>query len=212
MTNTQLARMNMVNNQIYTNHVLAPELLQTLSELPREYFVPKAYEGIAYMDNDIPVGKGRFLMDPMTFARLVQVSGVSKESTVLDVGCSTGYSTAVFAALAKKVIAIEEDEKLASDANYTLNQLGANNVIIISERLSQGHPEGGPYNVIFINGMVNKIPPLLFSQLADGGKLIAVVRQANGLGDAVVYTREGDVMAEQHVFETNARPAQQFHF
>lgn len=212
MTDTLLARTNMVYNQIYPNHVPDHNVLETMLTLPRENFVPKEYAGIAYIDNDIPIGKNRYLMDPLTFARLAQLAQVTKKDTVLDLGCGTGYSTAVLSALAKKVIALEENEDLASTANYTLNHLGITNIIIISERLNTGHPEGGPYDVIFLNGAIRNVPPLLFSQLADNGRLIAVLRQENGLGNAILFERHGDTLTERHMFETNTHPAQLFDF
>lgn len=207
MVNSQfLARINMVNNQILPSQVTDSRLKEAMLKLPRELFVPVEFSSIAYADTSIKVGTERALMDPTTFARLAQLTQAKDSDMVLDIGCGTGYSTGVFATLAKKVISIEPEEKLASDANYTLNQLGIRNAIIISETLLDGHPEGGPYDVIFLNGSVKAIPNQLIDQLAEGGRLVGVIRNKGKLGEAVVLERHGDKISKHIMFGANIPP------
>jgi protein-L-isoaspartate(D-aspartate) O-methyltransferase len=201
-----LARANMVNNQVTPSRVTDQRLIEAMLKTPRELFVPAEYTGVAYSDTQIRIGNGRTLFDPTTFARMAQLAKLEENDLVLDIGSGTGYSTAIFANLVKKVISIEPEEKLASAANYTLNQLGIRNAIIISEMMLDGHPEGGPYNVIFLNGSVTKIPDQLIDQLSDGGRLVAIVKQPGKLGEVMLIERHGSTVTSRMVFEANVSP------
>lgn len=201
--NLFLARTNMVNNQILPSQVTDTRLTDAILKTPRELFVPLEYAGVAYSDTPIAIGNKRYLMEPAIFSRLAQLANIGAGDMVLDLGSGTGYSTAIFAHLAKKVISIEPEEKLASTANYTLNQLGIRNAIIISETLLDGHPEGGPYQAIFLNGAVEKIPEQLIDQLADGGRLVAVVKKHKRQGEAVLVERRGATVTQRVMFTAN---------
>lgn len=198
-----LARTNMVNNQVSPSDVTDHRVLETMLKIPRELFVPAELAGVAYSDASLRISGSRRLTAPAAFARLVQLAQVASNDIVLDIGCSTGYSTAVFSHLAKKVTSIEPEEKLASGANYTLNQLGVRNAIIISEILTDGHPEGGPYNVIFLNDPVEEISEQLIDQLADGGRLVAILKQQGQLGQAVLIERHGETVTRRIMFSLN---------
>lgn len=196
MTYSTLARTNMVRNQLLPNRIENAQVLQAMSTLPREYFVPKNHISTAYLDKNVPLGNGHFIPDPTTFAKLAQLAHIDSNDTVLDIGCGTGYSTAVFASIARKVIAIEPDETLASTANATLNKLNIRNAIIISEPPSKG----SFYEVIFLNGAVKTVPPAFFEQLAENGRLVAVIQQQRGLGQARCFRRSGDTIISEASF------------
>src|SRR5215469_17134744 len=106
MTDYAAARLNMVESQLRTNKVTTEAVLEAFLAVPRERFVPAALRGAAYIDEDLPLGNGRHLMEPMVFARLVQLAEVGPQDTVLEIGCATGYGTAVLARLARSVVAI----------------------------------------------------------------------------------------------------------
>lgn len=194
-------RRNMVESQIRTNKVTDEALIEALQEIPREKFVPDLYRGVAYVDEDLAVGEGRYLMEPMVFARLLQFAEIKSSDTVLDVGCATGYSTAVLARLAKRVVAVEGNDHLASTAKTTLATLGFSNAEIVKAQMVEGAPAQGPYDVIVINGAVNGVPPRLSSQLAEGGRLVCVVKSAPGIGHATLVERVGGAIASRVLFD-----------
>jgi len=103
------ARRNMVERQVRTNKVTDEAVLEALAQLPRERFVPESLSAVAYIDEDVPLGNGRYLMEPMVFARLVQAAQLQPGDRVLDLGCGCGYSTAILSRLANQVIALESD-------------------------------------------------------------------------------------------------------
>src|SRR5260370_11450328 len=110
------ARLNMVESQIRPNKVTDPAVIEAMLAVPRERFVPEALRGVAYVDEDIPLGGGRYLMEPMVLGRLLQSAAIARTDAVLDVGCGSGYASAVMARLARNVIALEEDPALARQA------------------------------------------------------------------------------------------------
>ena len=121
----------MVDSQLRTNRVVDEALIAALSELPREDFVPDRLAAVAYVDADLPLDGGRFLMEPMVFARLVQLLAVAPGDIVLDIGCASGYSSAVLARLCSTVVALECDPALAETARRNLARAAIDNVIVV---------------------------------------------------------------------------------
>ena len=208
----EAARLNMVESQLRPNNVTEPRLIETMGRIPREKFVPTSRRAIAYCDESVEVlpgdGEGngpRYLMEPMTFGRLVQLSGVAKTDLVLDVGCTTGYSAAVLGNLADAVVAVEESEPVAEEAGQLLTELGVDNAAVLAGRLNEGYAKQGPYDVIVLEGAVEEIPQTLFDQLKDGGRLAAIVEEA-GVGQARLYQKTGTTISERAGFGANAKP------
>jgi protein-L-isoaspartate(D-aspartate) O-methyltransferase len=110
MTDPAMRRLNMVEGQLRTNKVTDPRLIRAMSSLSREAFLPGRLAGVAYLDEDVPLGRGRYLMEPMVFARLVQAAGIGPGDVVLEVGTGCGYGTAVLAALSSTVVSLEGDD------------------------------------------------------------------------------------------------------
>lgn len=192
-------RTTMVDNQVRTCDVTNIELLDALLSVPREAFVGANKQDFAYIDEDIALGNGRFLMEPAPFAKLVQACSVKPDDLVLDIGCATGYSSAVFSQLASMVIGVEQDEDLAEKAEITLNELDYDNVAIVKGTLNEGFAKEAPYDVIFIGGAIDEVPSALFAQLKEGGRLVAV----EGIGNsatAKLYTRMGDDVSGRKIF------------
>ena len=148
---------------------------------------------------------GRFLLAPRTFAKLVQLAEIGPDAVVLDVGCATGYSTAVLARLAKAVVAVEVDAALAARATQTLRQLGVNNALVIEGALEKGAPSHAPFDAILLNGAVPRMPQELLEQLKDGGRLVAVIADG-AFGRAQVWRRTGKVFDPRPVFDAGAQP------
>lgn len=173
-TNFATARRMMVDGQLRTYDITDQKLLSAMLEVQREKFVPATMAGIAYLDTDVAVGHDRRLLKPMVLAKLIQAAGISPSDSVLDVGCATGYSAAVLAKLAGSVVALEADAALADAARRTLGA-GAGAVTVVTGPLADGCAAKGPYDVILVNGAVETVPPQLFKQLKDGGRLVTVV-------------------------------------
>ncbi|PWT93281.1 MAG: protein-L-isoaspartate O-methyltransferase [Proteobacteria bacterium] len=171
-----LARRMMVEGQIRTRDVFDPELLAAMLEVPRERFVPPDQAPLAYLDRNIPVtaDRTRCLLQPMVLARLLLAADATATDRVLDVGCATGYSSALLARLAGSVIALEQDPNLAAFARRVLGEL-APQVAIVEGPLNAGWPPQAPYDVILLNGAADLIPQALFDQLKDGGRLVGII-------------------------------------
>ncbi len=203
MADFAAARQHMVDSQIRTNKVFGSVLVAALSETPREIFVPEPMRAVAYVDEDIDCGNRRHLMEPMVFARLVEMLDVAPDDIVLDLGCGSGYSSAILARLASTVVAVEADAALAQAAQANLARLGLDNAVVVEAPLDAGYPDQAPYNAILLGGAVPEIPLALTDQLADGGRLGAVVRSSGGVGRAVLATRIGEVVSRRAVFDAN---------
>ena len=184
-----IARRNMVEHQLRTNAVTDEAVLAAMGEIPRERFVPETLRDVAYIDEDLPVKKGRYLMEPRVFARLLQLAGVKRDDMVLDIGCGTGYSTAVLSKLANTVVALESDAELAARASTTLSELAIDNAIIVTAPLADGFAKQSPYDVIVFGGSLARVPASIARQLAEGGRLVAVIGEGMGRGTLMMRVR-----------------------
>ena len=198
-------RQRMVESQLRTNRVTDENLLAAIHAVPRELFVPRALRSVAYVDDDIEVARGRYLMEPMVFARLAQLAEIEPTDLVLDIGCGTGYSAVVLARLANGVVAVESDPDLAQRATELLRELEVANASVFQGPLEGGHPSQAPYDVIFLDGAAAEIPPAITGQLAEGGRLVAVLTGA-GVGRATIMTKTGGQVSGRPVFDAAVRP------
>lgn len=194
------ARRHMVDNQLLTYGVISHELLDSMGHIPRERFVPEGQKQVAYADMDQKLSeKGRFLMAPASFGRLVQLAEISSSDVVLVVGCGSGYSVAVLSSLASAVVGVEQNKALVDEASAVLADLDIGNGVILEGNLEKGIPSEAPYDVIIIEGAVDEVPPALLNQLRDGGRLIAVI---NGgvTGIASVFVKSGNNISSRQEF------------
>jgi protein-L-isoaspartate(D-aspartate) O-methyltransferase len=168
----------MVDGQVRTSDVTDQRIIAAMLELPREKFVPERNAALAYLDLDAALTATtpiRRLLKPMVLAKLVQAAEIGPQDCVLDVGCATGYSAALLARLARHVVALEEDATLARHARENLAAVGAANAEVVTGTLTQGWPSAAPYDVILVGGAAEVVPERLLQQLAEGGRLVAVV-------------------------------------
>ena len=214
MIDHAVARHNMVSGQIRTNRVTDERLIEAMEEIPRELFVPRAKRGVAYVDEDVEIASGRYLMEPMVLARLVQEAEITASDVVLDVGCGTGYASAVMARLAGTVIALDVDDTLAAEAEQALSAVGADNALVVTGPLADGFAEQAPYDVILVGGAVDHLPQALADQLAEGGRIVGVVREPGAVGQATLWARHRGALSSRCLFEASlpslpgiARPA-----
>jgi protein-L-isoaspartate(D-aspartate) O-methyltransferase len=206
MINEPAARLNMVEGQLRTNKVTDEAVLDGFLTTPRGRFVPSNLRGIAYVDDDIPLGNGRFLVEPLVLARLLQLAEIGKDDKVLEIGCASGYATAVLAKIAASVVAVESDPQLAAAARANLQALGIGNVQLQEAAMTAGWRAGAPYNVILINGAVGEIPASISEQLAEGGRLVTVTEGSAGpvearCGSAVLMKRAEGKLSNRPAFD-----------
>lgn len=195
------ARLNMVESQVRPNKVTDYRLLDALLNVRRELFVPERLRGVAYVDEDIALGGGRYLMEPMVFARLAQTAEIGPRDSVLEIGGATGYGAAVLARLAARVVSLESDAGLARTAQAVLRDFAATNVKVVVGPLVDGYPVDAPYDVILFSGAAERLPPRITDQLADGGRLVAVVAPPGEPGRAVLVTRIGSALSRRIIFD-----------
>jgi protein-L-isoaspartate(D-aspartate) O-methyltransferase len=193
-----LARRMMVDGQVRTRDVFDTNLLAAMGEIPRERFVPPEQATLAYLDRNIPLTAqgSRCLLQPMVLAHLLQAADIAEDEHVLDVGCATGYTAAVLARLAGTVVALEEDRRLAAGARQALGEL-APQVKLVEGPLQAGWPDLAPYDVIVVEGAAEVIPPALFAQLKDGGRLVTIDGVRPGAKAALYCSVKGEVSFRQ---------------
>jgi protein-L-isoaspartate(D-aspartate) O-methyltransferase len=180
------ARNCMVDSQIRPNRVTDPRILSAMRRLPRERFLPANVWSLAYADEDVPLGYGRYLLEPMVLARLLQAANLRDNERVLVVGAGTGYDAAVLAACGCRVTALEEDSSLLAIARAVL-PIEAPGVTVVSGPLADGWPASGPYDLILIEGAVAAIPPALAAQThRETGRILAAIHQEGRITQAVI--------------------------
>jgi protein-L-isoaspartate(D-aspartate) O-methyltransferase len=201
------ARRMMVDGQVRTADVTDPRILSAMLDLPREQFFPEDKASLAYLDLDVAVseagGPVRRLLKPMVLAKLIHTANLAETDHVLDVGCATGYSTAVLGRLARSVVGLEEDATLARQASGMLAGAGVTNAKVVTGALVKGWAAEGPYDVILLEGATETVPMALVEQLKIGGRLACVLGSGQA-GKAMIYRRaEGD-LSGRAVFDAAA--------
>ena len=199
----QAVRHNMVAQQVLTNVVLDDTILNALEQVPREQFVPENYQQIAYIDDGVPLGVDsngvmRYLLEPMVFAKLLDKLNLQPNQKILEVGCASGYTTAVLSHLAHYVYALESDEILAGHASNNLQKLGISNVHISIGALQAGHAVDAPYDAIIVSGAMTHVPPVFGEQLKEGGRIVYIERSIDApIGRlALGFKHEGVIVTQ----------------
>ena len=201
MTVCEAARAKMIDCQLRPNKVLDERILAAFARVQRELFVPEPLRGVAYVDEDLPLGRGRYLMEPMVAARLLQAAMPDRKDTALVVGAGVGYEAALLALLARSVVALEDDAELARLGRAALVDHRIASVIYAEESLPTGHRQRAPYDVILFGGAVAEIPSEIAAQLSEGGRMAAVLRPGQGVGRGTLTTRTGGVLAQRVIFD-----------
>lgn len=194
------ARRNMIECQIRTNHVVDEALLSSMGQAPRERFLPDALRSVAYIDEDLQLSAERCLLEPMVLARLLQALALTPGDAVLDIASGTGYAAAVMARLAGAVFALESDAALQGTAAGLFSELALDNIVPVEGDLAAGCAEHAPYNAILIEGAVDAVPAGIFDQLAEGGRLAAIVME-DGIGRATLFRKDGGHVSRRVVFD-----------
>lgn len=196
-------RITMVDTQVRPSDVTKFPILDAMLSVPREAYAPDAARDVAYADGPISLGGGRQLLDPRATAKLLEALEPTPGDLVLELGASTGYTTALLAHLAEAVVAIEEDEDLARDAEAALSEQGVDNAALIQGPLAEGSAKHGPFDAIAILGGVEQIPSAITDQLKEGGHIAAIFMNG-ALGEARVGVKSGGRISWRMAFNATA--------
>jgi protein-L-isoaspartate(D-aspartate) O-methyltransferase len=191
----------MVEGQVRTNDVTDKRITELMGRIERERFVPAAKRALAYADICVEVAPGRHLLDPRSFGKLVQLAEIGESDRVLDVGCATGYSTAVLCGLSNDVVALEEDEELAKFAAPILRSCAKlGRLYGVVGPLKNGAPGQAPFDVIFVNGAVEDIPKAWVEQLKEGGRLVVILSEGP-IGKAHFCVKKVGALSRRFAFD-----------
>jgi protein-L-isoaspartate(D-aspartate) O-methyltransferase len=211
MTDFLQQRINMVESQVRPSDVTDRRIIRAMLDLPREAFVPEGMRAMAYIDEAVQVTprkdgvEARYLLPPRTLAKLVQLADLEPSALVLDVGAATGYSTALLAQLAARVVALEVDEALCASLRANLGGLGFGNVKVLQGLLPLGAKGEGPFDAILLNGAVETVEPGLIDQLKEGGRMVGILA-TRSFGRAQVWYRSRDTIDISSRFDAAAPP------
>lgn len=201
----EAARRNMVDSQIRPARVTDMRVIDAMSVLAREDFVPEERKGIAYMDEAVPLDGGRYLMEPMVLARLLQIAEIESEDEVLIVGSATGYTAGIVSQFAKTVVGVECDPEMVALASANLAAVGADNAVILEGDIREGCATQAPFNVIVFNGAVAEVPAAFAEQTIDGSRIVAVVQSGEGkTGRGTVFTSIGGRLIGRDIFDAGS--------
>ncbi len=203
MTDFAARRHTMVDTQIRPSDVTKFPIIDAMLRVERENFVPDSLREVAYVGDLIDLGQGRCLLEPRTLAKMLDMLNISKDEMVLDIAPAYGYSTAVAAHMAQLVVGVEEDAALAAEAQANLAGADVDNAVIHVGPLVQGAAEHGPYDVIMIQGGIERLPETLMDQLKEHGRIACLFMQDN-LGTVKIGRKSGGKVSWRHAFNASA--------
>jgi len=203
--NTDIARLKMIEQQVRAWDVFDPEVLEVLSKVPREQFVPFGYETLAFADTEIPIGHGQSMMTPTVEGRVLQALDLIGTDRVLEIGSGNGFLTACMCRLAEHVTSLDIYEDLTKRASENLADAGVENVELLSMDATQELPDG-KFDVIVVTGSIQRFDPRLVEALDEEGCLFVVVGDAP-LMDARIVRKTGEnAWVSESLFETELTP------
>lgn len=164
----------MVDTQVRPSDVTKFPIIDAMLSVPREAYVPSRLREAAYVGENMDLGNGRTMLEPRTFAKMLDALAIQATDVALDLGCGLGYSTAILAHMCEFVVAVEDDENRAAVAQDTLSQAGVDNAAVMTSALAEGAAKSGPYDIITIQGAVEAVPAAILDQLAEGGRIVCV--------------------------------------
>ena len=179
MTDYKSRRTMMVDTQVRPSDVTKFPIIDAMLAIPREAYVPDNKREAAYIGENLTLDEGRVLLEPRTLAKMLEVLDVQPSHVALDVGCGLGYSTAILSRLCEFVVAVEDDEARAAEAQSILSQNGIDNAAVMMRALAEGAAKSGPYDVIIVQGGVEQVPDALTDQLREGGRIACIFLEGN---------------------------------
>lgn len=195
-------RRNMVESQLRVTKVTDDRVIMAFENVPREEFVSPELKGLAYIDEDLVLGFGRFMLEPMVLARLIQALDIKSDDTILDIAAGCGYSTALLSSLGQSVVGIEAHAELAKTAQENLIKMSVDNSVILHGDHQLGFASEAPYDAIIIEGAVSEVPEHILDQLSEQGRLVTVIRDNNTApGKATLFQRTKTGFSQQYLFD-----------
>ncbi|MBY0500902.1 MAG: protein-L-isoaspartate O-methyltransferase [Alphaproteobacteria bacterium] len=204
MSDFTLMRQNMVKGQVLPEEVTHPYVIEALTHIPRERFVPRQLARIAYMDANFPYSKGRVLLRPATLAHLLEELNPSPNDKILYIGGGTGYGPALLGYMGAHVIALDSEETLTQKAEQLLEDLKLSLVHIVLGPLTEGWKNEAPYHKIIIEGCIDFIPKSLFSQLREDGIMVTLRHSKSGKIEAIKLVQNEGMFTEIPLFDAFA--------
>lgn len=193
MTDFAERRRMMVDTQVRPSDVTKFPIIDAMLNVPREMFVPDGQREAAYAGRHADLGDGRVVLEPRTLAKMLDGLDIAGDELVLNLGCGLGYTAAVIARMAEAVVAVEDDEMRATEAQSLLSEAGADNVVVHAGPLDQGAAEHGPYDVVLIEGGVQQVPEAIEAQLKDGGRIACLFMEGSLGVVRIGYKQDGAV-------------------
>ena len=207
----QVARTNMINNQILPNGVKNSELIDSFDTTQKELFVPDSERDLVYSDSDIMMTPKRYLMRSFILAKMLDSFSFSKDDSILVIGCLTGYSVAILSRLVGYVFGIENDKKIVDQANKILSEMGYLNCsVFFKSNLISGNTKNSPYDKIFIEGSIKTVPNPLIKQLKDDGEIYTVLKSDDYVGEFVRGQKIDSIISFTKLFNTNLHELEDF--
>ena len=209
----EIARSNMVKNQILPHNVKDRELIDAFLETKKELFVPKKDFDLVYSDSDIFINNERNIIRTFVIAKMLDKCNIKKNNTILVIGCLTGYTLAIISKLVNYVFGVDNDKNLTQIANDNINNLNILNCSVFYKKdLSTGLDKNAPYDKIFIEGSVEKVPDNLLKQLKDDGEIFTVIKKKedNYVGEFVRGLKVDSGISIEKFFNTNVNELKDF--
>ncbi len=208
------ARINMIKQQVLTNHVVSPRIAEVLEQVARERFAPPEYAQVAYSDGALPLGVRtmgvpRQMLEPMVLARMLELASLRPQDKVLHIGTDTGYATALIAKLASRVYGVEVDEILAARANNHLRAENILNAQVSIAPLDKGFPNAAPYSAIIATGVVQTVPTAWEEQVTEGGVIVCGLVSGDAtapMAQVVKGTKTAGIVSYRPYFDMPYRP------
>ena len=209
----EIARSNMVKNQVLPNNVKNKDLIDALLEIKKELFVPKKDMDLVYTDRDILVSHERNIIRTFVIAKMLDKCNFQKDNTILVIGCLTGYTLAIVSRLVNYVFGVDNDKNLTQIAVQNINNLNILNCSVFYKKdLSVGLEKNAPYDKIFIEGSVEKVPDNLLKQLKEDGEIFTVIKnkEDNYVGEFIRGLKVDSGISIEKFFNTNVNVLKDF--
>jgi len=188
----------MVEEQLVARGVTDPRVVAAMRRVPRHLFVEEALRGRAYGDHPLPIGDGQTISQPFMVGKMTELLRLGGTEKVLEIGTGCGYQAAVLAELCARVCTIERIPKLAQRARELLELMGYRNVWVRVANGTLGWPDEAPFDRILVTAGGPNVPPPLFDQLAEGGRMVMPVGDATTQVLQVIEKRDGAMRTTEH--------------